>query len=156
MRPDELDPYIEATREEFGREQVRAGNWREEDAPELAEQTFRGILPEGLESPGQHLLTIEEEEGGESAGILWFEERKLTGRAIAWIYDIRIHEAHRRRGYGGLALEALEERARALGLSTIALHVFGHNTGARALYEKAGYDITQMMMARTLEPSDEA
>jgi ribosomal protein S18 acetylase RimI-like enzyme len=152
MRPEEFDPYGAATMEEFGREQVRVGNWREEDAPELARRTIERTLPQGLASPGQHLFVVEEEESGESAGILWFEERKLTGRTTAWIYDIRIDAAFRRRGYGRETLRLLEERARELGLSTVALHVFGHNTAARALYEKAGYETTQLMMAKALEP----
>jgi len=52
-------------------------------------------------------------------------------------------------------MQALEERVRHLGLSTISLHVFGHNHAARALYEKLGYVTTNVMMSKTLTlPAD--
>jgi ribosomal protein S18 acetylase RimI-like enzyme len=45
----------------------------------------------------------------------------------------------------------LEELARGMGIREVALHVFGHNHAARALYEKAGYEITNINMTRTLD-----
>jgi ribosomal protein S18 acetylase RimI-like enzyme len=45
-------------------------------------------------------------------------------REFVWIYDIITHEQFRRMGYARLGAEKIE------------LHVFGHNHGARALYEK--------------------
>ena len=40
------------------------------------------------------------------------------------------------------------------GLETLALHVFGHNPGARALYEKLGYEITNINMAKHLRTNE--
>ena len=45
---------------------------------------------------------------------------------------------------------ALEEEARRFGLTALALHVFGHNTAARALYEGIGYQITNINMRKDL------
>ncbi len=61
-----------------------------------------------------------------------------------------IYEDYRRRGYATQALRAIEEKARELGLNNIALHVFGHNDGARVLYEKVGYVVTDFIMAKDL------
>lgn len=44
------------------------------------------------------------------------------------------------RGLGGRLLEATEAWARDRGFRRITLKVFGTNTRARALYEKAGYE----------------
>jgi RimJ/RimL family protein N-acetyltransferase len=68
----------------------------------------------------------------------------------AFIYDIEIYEPFRRRGYASQALLAAEDKARELGLKAIALHVFGYNTGARALYDKLGYRVTDLTMAKDL------
>jgi RimJ/RimL family protein N-acetyltransferase len=46
----------------------------------------------------------------------------------------------RRRGAGRALMEAAEEWARAIGVRKIELHVFPHNGGALALYERLGYE----------------
>ena len=43
---------------------------------------------------------------------------------------------------------ALEDHARVQSIKAIALHVFGHNTAARALYEKMGYEFTNINMVK--------
>jgi len=43
--------------------------------------------------------------------------------------------------------------ARTLGLSGIALHVFGHNSGAQALYASLGYQITNLNLFKPLTPT---
>ena len=50
------------------------------------------------------------------------------------------------------AFLALEEEVRRRGLSGIALHVFGHNDGARALYDKLGFRPTNISMFKPIEP----
>jgi ribosomal protein S18 acetylase RimI-like enzyme len=47
-------------------------------------------------------------------------------------------------------MRAAEDEARRLGVDTIRLHVFGHNTRARPLYDKLGYEPTNIMMSKTL------
>jgi ribosomal protein S18 acetylase RimI-like enzyme len=57
-------------------------------------------------------------------------------REFVWIYDIITHEQFRRIGYARRTLQLVENKAKDLGAEKIELHVFGHNHGARALYEK--------------------
>jgi ribosomal protein S18 acetylase RimI-like enzyme len=45
----------------------------------------------------------------------------------------------------------LEEKARKLELNSLDLHVFGSNHVARKLYETIGYEITHVMMSKTLK-----
>ena len=66
------------------------------------------------------------------------------------LFDFEIFESHRRRGYGTRALQALEHVAAEHGIGRIALHVFGHNAAARALYQKAGFKETHVTMAKEL------
>jgi ribosomal protein S18 acetylase RimI-like enzyme len=54
-----------------------------------------------------------------------------------------VREEQRRRGYGRELLDAGSRAALALGATTLGLNVFGHNEGALALYERAGYATTE-------------
>jgi ribosomal protein S18 acetylase RimI-like enzyme len=47
-------------------------------------------------------------------------------------------------------MRALEGEAKRLGFKKLGLHVFGHNMIARGLYEKLGYAITNLNMAKSL------
>ena len=40
----------------------------------------------------------------------------------------------------------------ALGVQRIGLHVFGHNTGAQALYARLGYGVTGLNLLKPLAP----
>jgi len=73
-----------------------------------------------------------------------------TPRPSAFIYNIEIHPQFRRHGYATQAMLKVEGEARRLGAETIRLHVFGHNTAARPLYEELGYVPTNINMAKSL------
>ena len=83
--------------------------------------------------------------------MLWFAMREGQGMPTAWVYDVRVDEAFRRRGYAQEAFAELETKVKALGGNKIALHVFGNNYGARDLYAKLGYVETNVLMSKTLE-----
>ncbi len=70
------------------------------------------------------------------------------------MFNIDIEPAHRRRGHASRAFLALEDELRRLGLSGVALHVFGHNPGAQALYAKLGYRPTNINMFKAIHPDD--
>lgn len=148
MTEEDYRNYLEFAIPNYAEEQVEAGAWHPEEAREKAEAVFRALLPDGLSSPDQYLCVIVDGMVGEGVGFLWYGVRDGDGHAFAALYDIVIWEPFRRHGYGSRALEALEEKAKALGLDAIMLHVFGHNTGARALYRKMGYVETNVTMAK--------
>jgi RimJ/RimL family protein N-acetyltransferase len=80
--------------------------------------------------------------------MVWISPRDSGAGRSLWIYDIVVHERFRRRGYATRILHLLEDKARQLGAERVELHVFGHNHGARALYEKLGYTPTSIVMAK--------
>jgi ribosomal protein S18 acetylase RimI-like enzyme len=84
-------------------------------------------------------------------GVLWVAVQKRAGKRVAYVYDIYVDPAHRRQGHATGALQALDSKAGDLGFSGVALHVFGHNAGAQALYEKLGFVVTDSTMFRSLE-----
>jgi ribosomal protein S18 acetylase RimI-like enzyme len=104
------------------------------------------LLPEGLRSPGHHLWTATD--GAIPVGLLWIH---ADGPA-AFIYDIEVAPEQRRRGYGREILDAGARAAVDLGAEVLGLNVFGHNDGARAMYEKAGYATTEQTFRIALPP----
>jgi RimJ/RimL family protein N-acetyltransferase len=52
---------------------------------------------------------------------------------------LMVAAAHRRRGIGHALLDAAVEWARECGVQKLELHVFPHNEGAIALYERFGF-----------------
>jgi GNAT superfamily N-acetyltransferase len=65
----------------------------------------------------------------------------------AWVYDVRIDEVFQRHGYGSAAFGEMEKKVWALGGNRIALHVFGSHHAAREMYEKLGYQTTNVLMS---------
>jgi len=159
MTEEEFVAWRAQTVKGYAAEKVRAGNWKPENALELAERDTRELLPNGLSTPGHYLFSIREESLPEPVGTIWLAVNAGWGKPIAFIYDLQIAEPYRRRGYATQALALVEDRARELGAETIALHVFGHNTAALALYEKAGFRATNINMVKDLHlpaPAPEA
>lgn len=146
----DFDVWLARTVGEYAQEKVQAGNYHVDEALERAAQEFRELLPEGRSTPGQHLFSIVDVVSGDHVGVVWFAERPRGPRSEAFIYDLVIQEAFRRRGYGRAAMIALEEEVRRLGIGRIGLHVFGHNRAAWALYDQLGYEVTNVNMAKTL------
>lgn len=149
MTPEHFDTYLEALIVDYGQEKLKAGNFSEESWLEESRSQVMQLVPQKLETPGHYMFTLYNPDGDEVAH-LWVARRPMGGSEGFWIFDIEVKEAHRRKGYGTQALLALEGFAKNNGLDHIGLHVFGHNYGARALYEKMGYDTQLLVMKKTL------
>ena len=149
MTEGEFQLYLQTAVREYAEEHVKAGNWHPDDALEKSEKEFQSYLPDGLATLNQYLYTIEDESPAK-VGLIWLAAMNQGAQRFAFIYDFVIYASFRRKGYGQQALLAAEEKVKALGLDTISLHVFGHNRAAIALYEKAGYEITNLQMSKKL------
>ena len=151
MTDGEFDAYLAHLIPDYAREHVEAGSLSADDALEKAEGQVRRLLRDGPRTPDHYLYSLEDDADGSVVGILWFAREDRGTGPQAFVYDIEIKPKFRRRGYASHAFRLLEERVRELGLSSIALHVFGHNQAARSMYSKLGYVETHVMMAKTLD-----
>ena len=146
MSEVEFSAYVAEAIPEYARDKVAAGQWSEETSLELSRQGYDELLPQGLATPDNHFFTVQESASSQVVGMLWFAVQERAGEKVAYVYDVSIQAPHQRRGYATEAFAALEAEARSRGLAAIGLHVFGHNAGARALYEKLGYEATNIHM----------
>lgn len=156
MTQAEYEAFLEWAIPDYAQDNVRSGAWPEGEAQQRSEEQYRELLPQGLHTPGQYLFTVRDPRLDSSVGLLWFSLNPAQPGKPAFLYQFKIEKEFRRQGYGLAALQALEEEVRALGAGAIVLHVFGHNTPARALYEKAGYGTVDLVMAKALAPARDA
>lgn len=148
MPPEVFHRRIEALIPEYAADHVRDGQWTEDEALERSRQEVHGLLPEGVETPHHHLWVLEDD-AGQDVGWVWCHiDPERPERAF--IYQILVDEAHRRQGHAIAALQALEAELKGRGVKRLGLHVFGGNTGARALYRQLGYEETNVVMAKAL------
>lgn len=146
--------YREHLAGEYAEDKVRAGVWSRAEAEGRASRELDELLPEGPATRDHFLYSVWDDNLPAEVGILWFAVMNSgVGRTI-WIYDIIIHEQFRRRGYARRTLELVDDRARELGAGKVELHVFGHNEGARSLYEQMGYGVTSIIMAKQIRAED--
>jgi ribosomal protein S18 acetylase RimI-like enzyme len=150
MTESEFQVYSKRSIENYAQEHIRAGDWHPSEALQKAEKEFMRLCPDGVASKNQHFFSIQDGNTGEKVGMIWFALRIEALRSLAFIYDFLIYEEFRRRGYGKQTFIVLEEKAKELGADKISLHVFGHNKPAIALYQMAGYEITDLQMEKKL------
>lgn len=151
MTHSQFQAYLEYAVEAYGDSMVRGGNWQAGEAPELAKQTLHDLLPNGLETPGHHLLSVVSATLKQPVGCLWVGIAEHDDGTYAYIYDFVILAPFRRRGYGKAALSELEKKARAMGARMITAHVYSENYVARALYDQIGYTVDQVALTKVVE-----
>jgi len=150
MTESEYEAWLAEAIPAYAREKVASGQWTEDDSLELSTEKYQKLLPEGLKTQDNYLFSIIDSHSA-SVGMLWFAIKTHFDARVAYVFDVYVRRERRREGHAYRAFIALEEEARQLGLSGIALHVFGRNTGAQALYAKLGFRPTNIHLFKTIE-----
>lgn len=150
MRAEAYASYLQAAVAGYAEDNISSGRWPRDGALQRSLGEFEGLLPQGLETPNQHLFEIRPAEDGPTVGFIWFAVEERHGIRGAYVYDLEVKPDFRRQGHAKRALLALEPIVGALGLPSIGLHVFGNNPGAQALYRQLGYAVTGLNMLKPL------
>jgi ribosomal protein S18 acetylase RimI-like enzyme len=150
MTQARYDEWLVATIAEYAAEKVASGNYPEEGSLERSRGEFDVLLPQGLQTPGHEITSMIDDAGAAVGHVWWTIEDRPVGRVV-FIYDIAVDPEHRRKGHAQAALLEVEQYARDHDCIGVMLHVFGSNTGARQLYQKAGYDETNVIMLKRVD-----
>ncbi|WP_067507138.1 N-acetyltransferase [Actinoplanes sp. TFC3] len=143
MTEGEYQPW-RADAEAHYAQSVAASGQSAQEAARSAADTFTRLLPDEFATAGNHFWYAYD--GDRRVGFLWI----TVTRGTAFVYDIAVEPDVRRRGYGRAIMLAAERWCHDTALTRIGLHVFAHNTGARALYEQLGFAETGRTMAKEL------
>lgn len=146
MTQPELDEYLKTAIQTLADELMRANNWSADQSMSASLQSFNSLLPgRRVDSPNQSLRTIVAD--GNKVGSLWFGVR---GKNESFLYDILIFPSCRNKGYGQAAMRAMEDELRKMGITSVALNVFAHNSTASEMYRKLGYTPVAIKMIKRL------
>jgi ribosomal protein S18 acetylase RimI-like enzyme len=149
MTEDEFAALKAAMYASYPEERARAagGGVVTEEEIEAGKRQIDELMDEGIQSKEHHYWKIVAPQDG-AVGDLWVMVDDARHRAF--IYFIGTDAAFRGRGYGQQAMEALEAEVRPLGVTQIALNVWGDNSVARRLYERMGYQPQAIQMAKAI------
>ena len=149
----EFSDWLDEAVPGYAAEKVAAGNWPAEGALQRSQKEHLALLPQGAATPDLHVFSILDD-AGTQVGTLWFAVKREGAQPVAYVYGVDVFEARRRQGHAQRAMRALEVEVRRLGLAGIALHVFGHNTAAQALYAALGYRPTNINLYKPVDASE--
>ncbi|HAA2534742.1 GNAT family N-acetyltransferase [Listeria monocytogenes] len=147
MTASDLEDFLSTAITDYANEKVEAGTWDEEEALAKSQDSFNKLLYDGITTPNEYLYSII---SGEKIGYIWFHVDETRSGKHAFIYDFVIFEAFRGKGFGTKTLEALYALAKEMQITKIELHVFAHNQTAIGLYNKVGFQNTDITMAKYL------
>jgi ribosomal protein S18 acetylase RimI-like enzyme len=123
---------------------------------EPIEPGYERWLGSELGNPGVVIVVAEQLEGDAAPSIVGYAYGRLEPRdwnslldACGALHDIFVADGARHLGAGGLLLEAVIARLRALGAPRVLLHTAVQNTDAQRLFERFGFRRTMIEM--TLE-----
>ena len=150
MTEPEFAEYLGFAIPDFAKDKVGSGQWAPAEALELSRKVYAESLPQGLGTPDNFLFTVRDGVSPKGIGMLWFAAQQRGTQRVAFVYDVSIDPEHQRKGHASKVFAALEAEVKKRGLAGIALHVFGQNTGAQALYHKLGFVTTNINMFKQL------
>ncbi|WP_088043655.1 N-acetyltransferase [Bacillus sp. EAC] len=144
----EFDDYFHQAIKGYAKEKVASTNWTEEEALLKATNEFCQLLPNREKTENHYVYNIFND--NLKVGVIWLGLVSPSRKEDGYIYDFIIFDEFQGKGYGKKTMIEIDKKAKELGMNRIELHVFGHNKIARLLYEKIGYEITNIIMSKTI------
>ena len=150
MNEDSFSEYLNQVIPAYANENIQSGRWDELGALNRSKKEYGRLLPEGLKSNNNYLFDIIEGKSSNNVGYIWVKVEDQTIAKSAFIYDVGIYSNYRRKGYAKSALHCIEKVVADLGVTSLGLHVFSHNTAAQALYNSIGYQVVSHNMRKVI------
>lgn len=148
MSADQFRAYRDIAERTFAENIVKSGTMPEREAYQKATQDFDSLLPQGIDTADHEFWTALDADV--EVGMLWLAFTEKSDGLHAFGYDFLVTSDLRRQGYGRAIMAAAEEVCRERGVVEVGLSVFGFNSGAQALYEQMGFEVTTVQMRRRI------
>jgi GNAT superfamily N-acetyltransferase len=148
MTETQYDEYREHAEQAYAVQIAESGSMTLERAVEHAAREYAILLPDGLNSPGQHLFHALA--GPDAVGMIWLQILDAADDRRAFVVDLKVEPDQRRGGLGTAIMLAADELCRARGVRRIGANVFGTNAASHALLAKVGYRVATSHLSKTL------
>lgn len=145
MTGEEYETFCQWSVEQHVKELLEEAHVSQEEAVKAAEKEVAEMLPDGVNTECNYLMTIEEKDSCETVGFIWTLHEETEGKKQSFMCDFVIYESKRRKGYGTAALAAMEKNAAEAGCQESVLFVADNNDAASALYKKCGYQFLRQL-----------
>lgn len=139
MKTEEFDTFYQWSVEHHAKELMEECHMSQRKAIKETKKEVAQMLPNGLNTEHNYLMTIEEKDNKEIIGFIWTIHEETAGHKQSFLCDFVILESKRRKGYATAALHLAEKNAAEAGCQENVLFVADRNYAARTLYEKCGY-----------------
>ncbi len=111
------------------------------------QERLPGLL---AETPGAHVLLAMSEKKVAGVAVCFLGFSTFAGKPLLNVHDLAVSGEFRGQGIGGALLDGVAEKALALGCCRVTLEVDDDNEGARRLYERKGFKVSQHFMRKEL------
>lgn len=116
------------------------------------DESVRKRLPGLLAgNPGAHVLLAICGEKVAGVAVCFLGFSTFAAKPLLNVHDLAVRDEFRGQGIGGALLDGVAEKAAALGCCRVTLEVDDGNEGARRLYERKGFQVSQHFMRKELE-----
>ncbi|WP_147432410.1 GNAT family N-acetyltransferase [Pararobbsia silviterrae] len=150
MSAADFEAFERVTIPRYAADTLRTDGGTPAAALDYARESLAKLLPEREATRDHFLYTVHSVEHDAAVGTIWIGIVTNKQRRTAYVFDVQIAAAHRRRGFATSAFRAVEARVRELGLTEIGLHLFGYNEAAFRLYRQLGYHASHISMVKSL------
>ena len=140
MQQADYELFLSIATQEYAADKVKNGTWPKEKALALSIAAFASLLPQQWQTKDHYLRKVDCDQ--ETIGFVWYALQQEHEQIGGFLYQLYIHPPFRNNGYGSQVVKLCIEELHALGVDTLALHVFGHNRRALPFYERLGFQIT--------------
>lgn len=149
MTEVEFEQFIKLSMENYKNDKMLANKLTEQEATQVAQEGFKRFLPDGFHTQDSFLYMIMGEKNN-TIGHLWFVIQGAQNNKKAFITDIYLYPEFRSKGHGKEAMLLIEGEVKKRGINNIGLHVFGFNQTAIKLYQSLNYQVTDLVMEKTI------
>lgn len=154
MSDEDYAAFLRKSIPEYAYDQMRAGNWTSHEAAGKARAEFQQMLPNGPQTPNQHLRIMLDDKG-HKMGMVWYFVDTRGERPKAFLIDFFFFSEDRHKGHEKEAFVVLEAELRALGVQRVELQVFSHKTDELALYQNNNFSQVSIFFAKDLGEGSE-
>lgn len=122
------------------------------------EENVREAFEPLMTKPEHHFEWIHVDD--ERVGYVWFEEKVSEANAfrhavrVVYIRHISIEPRFKRKGYGRLSVERVEQFAKANGFESIELDYWNQNEQAAQFYEELGFEPKRQIVTKSIKGGD--